>query len=83
VTWWRDREAREEQTYKYGKRHGTWKTYASDGTLENECEYRLGQPWNGNCRIWKFKSFEAYFEDGIQISKKADDGARADDGGVH
>lgn len=61
-------EAREEQFYMDGLRHGIWRTYASDGTLENECEYRLGKPWNGTCRIYKYKGFVAEFEDGIQIS---------------
>lgn len=69
VTFWRSGEEREERFYIDGKRHGFWRRYASDGTLENECEYRFGRPWNGSCQIFEFKAFTAYYEDGIRMCK--------------
>jgi hypothetical protein len=63
-----DGEAREEQFYVNGLRHGIWRTYASDGTLQNKCEYRFGKPWNGTCLIYKYKGFVAEFKNGVRIS---------------
>jgi hypothetical protein len=55
---------REESCYQLGARHGIWKEYAEDGTLEQVCEYRDGIPWNGVCQIREWKAFIAEFRDG-------------------
>lgn len=53
--WERRGDARQEIQYVNGERHGIWRVYAADGSLESECEYRFGGPWNGWCRIFEHK----------------------------
>lgn len=65
--WGEERPKEDEFEYRLGKRHGIWRTYAPDGKLTNECEYRSGLPWNGICQIREYKGFTAYYIDGERI----------------